>query len=186
MKAVIIDMIKTLWRLFKGKTHYRFAAILVRGGVVLLAAPSLFIVIINQVIIKHTDLDIEPISNDFLWTALISVLLFLSAIIIFERGEAREAQRNLDPAPDQVNFTIIDGWSFQDTAQAIVKDSKFSVEFHNFSLELMDTEMREKEITVSNEAAALQAIRLHTKNRDFPTYSISQKDQILTLEKTDG
>jgi hypothetical protein len=87
------------------------------------------------------------------------------------------------PRDDRIAFSVTDGWTFSGTAEKLAESEQRLATFEGFSDTELATPLKAKQLIHSSTAAALMALRLLTKSRDFPLYSVEPAEGVYILRR---
>jgi len=141
-----------IWRLIRGSLHYRFAVYLVGAGLFLLAGPPILYVILVHlfgIAVDQLGYELSPFWDNTI--KVVGIALILVGIVIFIRGE-----KTPKPIDDAFDFTVPDGWSFEDVMRTIARGR--SLLFEGFTDTELATKLAEKELAADNMMDALGLI----------------------------
>ena len=177
-KRQIKNTALSVWKAIKGSLHFRFAKYLIGAGLIALAGPPFAYAIALHVFGMAADqlgYGLNPFWDNV--TKGVGVLLILLGIVVFFRGE-----KTVQPAPDSFDFTIPNGWTFQQTAKTLARG--YSLDFEGFSGEELNQSLISREICADNMLEALPLLR-EALEPTFPDFDVVRENSKILIRKRD-
>lgn len=175
----IIEYFKTALQILNGNANYRFAALLVRSGVLIMLGPSIFVLIVMRLF--DVGLGTEKDTSSGLiavGTFLVGVALIIVGVWHFRIGSVPTV------FADALCITIAHGETFQSVIKKIVELEKKALSIEGFSEDELNREMSIGVIDGSKAVSVLEALRSKTINStNFPEYSVFESDALIQVKR---
>jgi hypothetical protein len=82
-----------------------------------------------------------------------------------------------------VSFTIVDGWTFQETVETVLKAAKGLADYDGFKSSELSAPMKGQEISASSMSEGIGLLRLATsKTNAIRSYDVVRKDSVFHLK----
>lgn len=143
----------------------------------LLAGPPIVYLILLHVIgIAAAELGQE--TSQFWDDAIrvVGIVLIGLSVYVFFRG-----QRVQDVPDDTFDFTIPEGWTFENTMRTIARNH--AITFEEFNQEELDTPLRGKELVAANMMDALGMMRSDDITPGVPRFDVIEENSTIKIRK---
>lgn len=165
------------WKLLRGSASHRFAIVLVRCGALLVAGPSLYLVLalgaLDRLSPQQNYLD-AALSLGAFCTGL---ALLVTGVWVFHRHHGTVV------LADDFKISVPNGWPFDHVAKQIVSDKV--VIFENFQPGHLRAPLRGQDVTCGSALNALRLLGYLAVEPGFPQYTVHEDAGHVTLRAED-
>ena len=180
----LVDIWLRHWRVLKSKPYVRYAVALATAAGVVLSA-NLAVTIFQYYTQAQSG---STCSNEAPWwvNTILGVGLIALSLFLFLHGYVRDDDRNkpsLPPTEGWIAFSIPKGWTFEQTAEVIGRNSKRNVVLQGFGRAELSAPLKPMHLVAPSVRFALKELRSLAVERTIGRYSISERGQTTYVKR---